>query len=126
VVLARDQGIYSPETYEKDAYPGYAESDRILFPVKQRSDRFPPKTIVAGIVLGKAAKAYPLSELEKAASPAFEDAIGEKRVKVSFDRAAKSVQIEDAAGKPLPVLRAFWFAWYAFHPESEVFVAPGG
>jgi hypothetical protein len=30
---------------------------------------------------------------------------------------------EDADGSLLPAIRLFWFAWYGFHPDTEVFTA---
>ncbi|THJ24941.1 MAG: hypothetical protein CAF45_003730 [Nitrospira sp. CG24E] len=30
----------------------------------------------------------------------------------------------DTEGKLLPSIMAFWFAWYAFHPKTEIFKVP--
>ncbi|GIW70786.1 MAG: hypothetical protein KatS3mg102_0328 [Planctomycetota bacterium] len=123
-VLAREQGIYPPAVYEREAYPGYAQSERIVFPVKHRSDRYPPKTIVAGVVIDGLARCWPLPELERAAAASFADRVGETAVRVHFDRQSGTVRVVGPAGEPLPVLRAFWFAWYTFHPRTEVWTAP--
>jgi hypothetical protein len=29
----------------------------------------------------------------------------------------------DADGRQIPAVTAFWFAWYAFHPDTEIFRA---
>jgi hypothetical protein len=42
---------------------------------------------------------------------------------IRFDPINRSVTAHDAAGRQLPAVPGFWFAWYAFHPETEVFTA---
>nr|WP_291831912.1 DUF3179 domain-containing (seleno)protein [Marinobacter sp.] len=34
-----------------------------------------------------------------------------------------SAELRDESGTLLPATRAFWFAWYTFHPETAVFEA---
>jgi hypothetical protein len=29
----------------------------------------------------------------------------------------------DSDGNEVPVMQAFWFAWFGFHPETDVFQA---
>lgn len=29
--------------------------------------------------------------------------------------------VTDADGKEIPSVRAFWFAWFAFYPDTEIF-----
>ena len=41
-----------------------------------------------------------------------------------FDARSESARIEDDAGRALPGVTSFWFAWYTFHPDTEVFSAP--
>ena len=37
--------------------------------------------------------------------------------------ANESAQAFDADGNQLPAIVGFWFAWFAFHPQTEVFTA---
>lgn len=34
-----------------------------------------------------------------------------------------TAELRDESGRLLPAMRPFWFAWYTFHPETEVFQA---
>lgn len=33
--------------------------------------------------------------------------------------------IKDASGKVIELVNGFWFAWYAFHPDTAVFSSGG-
>ena len=35
----------------------------------------------------------------------------------------RAAEVSDASGRPLPSLMAFWFAWVAFHPQTQVLAA---
>lgn len=108
--------------YLRDPYLGYAQRADLLFPVQRTDSRFHPKEWVLGVTVGGIAKAYPFSELKKAQSPLHDEVHGQ-RVTIQFHADAQSASAMDASGKPLPTVMAFWFAWYAFHPETEVFTA---
>jgi len=38
-----------------------------------------------------------------------------------YDRTNETARIIAESGDELPTLMAFWFAWYAFHPDSEIY-----
>lgn len=124
-VLSADTGY--ARDYGRQPYGGYASSSDLYFPV----DRFPPprgfhpKTRVVGVEIGGVPKAYPFPELEAAGGTVLERR-GGADFRVSCDAASGRVRVEDAAGAPLPFTVAFWFAWYNFHPDTEVFRAGGG
>jgi len=93
-----------------------------MFPVARRDRRFHPKTWVLGVNVGGTARAYPFPEL--AAGPErFEDTIAGEPIVVNYDRAAKNATVTRPDGTPIASIRAFWFAWYAFHPDTEVYRA---
>jgi len=120
--------VLSPETgysrdYGRDPSAGYAQSDQLLFPLRFNNHRFHPKELVIGVELGGRFKAYPFVELAPANSP-LEDRISGQAVRVEYDAAHRSGRVLDQAGQELPSTIAFWFAWYAFHPDTEVFGAP--
>lgn len=106
--------------YTRDPYSGYAQRADLMFPIKQTDVRFHPKEWVLGLTVGGIAKAYPFSELRKAKSP-LHDEVNGQRITIQFHANAQSASAVDASGKPLPTVMAFWFAWYAFHPETKVF-----
>ena len=50
------------------------------------------------------------------------DRVGNRELTLTRDKGG--VHIQDADGNDVPVVRAFWFAWQAFHPETEIWQAP--
>jgi Protein of unknown function (DUF3179) len=127
LVLSADTGFN--RDYSRDPYASYAASPRIMFPTGSTSDRFPPKEPVLGVELNGARKAYAFSELAKAlgnrASGTIEDRLGSGAVSIRFDRERRTAQAFDSAGQELPAYVAFWFAWSAFYPKADAFVAHG-
>ncbi len=119
--------VLSPDTghqrdYQRDPYAGYVQSEQVMFPLRFKSQRFHPKESVMSVTLDGHFKAYPLSELERTVTP-FTDRIGDHPVHVEYDAAHHTGRVLDAAGQEIPSVIGFWFAWYAFHPETEVYTA---
>jgi len=118
VVLSTDTGY--ARDYDRDPYAGYENSRRVFFPVKNSSKQYHPKEWVIGITVGEEAKAYPFSELAKKSSPIM-DTVKGRMIQVHYDDASKTAFMTDTMGKPIPSITGFWFAWYAFHPETQVY-----
>lgn len=106
--------------YSRSPYKGYAASSRIWFPVKNQSQQYHPKELVIGLNLGGQTKAYPFAELSKT-SGGIEDKLGEADIRVEFDAANRTGRVLDEEGNEIPTTIAFWFAWYAFFPDTEVY-----
>jgi hypothetical protein len=123
-VLSTDTGF--GRDYSRDPYAGYNRIQRLMFDVEHRDDRFPLKEWVLGVEIGGKAKAYPFSVLARAVDAKGEltDTVGGKRLRVRYDRTHATAEAFDADGRPLPGVMAFWFAWVAFHPGTEVLRAP--
>jgi len=121
LVLSTDTGF--ARDYARNPYAGYAEDSRIMFPVGARSTRYPPKEPVIGVEVGGRFKAYPFVELARVAGGEVRDSLGGQTLTVRFDAEARTGAVFDAQGRELPSLIAFWFAWYAFHEDTEVFQA---
>ncbi len=117
-VLSTNTGY--TRNYERDPYQGYYKSRELYFGVNRKSDLFHPKERIIGIQMGSRAKAYPFSELAKVNSP-VQDKIGNRKIVVSFDRGSQTASIHDTKGNELPAVVGFWFAWFAFHPETEIY-----
>jgi hypothetical protein len=47
----------------------------------------------------------------------------ERLLNIVFDEEHQTGRVLDDAGRELPTTTAFWFAWYAFHPDTDVYVA---
>ena len=46
-------------------------------------------------------------------------------MRVEFDAAHRTGRVLDGGGREVPTVIAFWFAWFAFNPKTEVFYAAG-
>ncbi len=106
--------------YEKDPYQGYYSSPDLMFEVNQKKNWYHPKEQVIGIEVGKTSKVYPFSELSKVSVP-FTDVVGGITLKVFYDADTQTASIYDLKGRQYPSVVGYWFAWYAFHPETEVY-----
>lgn len=109
--------------YGRDPYAGYGESSELFFDTTHVDSRYHPKEWVVGIEIDGTAKAYPFVELKQVSSPIV-DQVNGQRVTVRFNTASRSASILDEQGKSIPSVTAFWFAWYAFHPDTLVFNPP--
>ena len=106
--------------YQRTPYVGYDESKSLYFPVRDVSERYHPKEKVIGLQIKTQYKAYPFSELRKSGS-IVHDSISGTAVVVHFDEQNDTARITNSLGEELPHITTFWFAWYAFHPGSEVY-----
>lgn len=120
LVLSNAQGIYPPSSYERSVYPGYESSERVWFPVKIKSRALGQKDWVLGLRLDGQSKAYPYKELARADGP-VRDTLAGKDILITYDPDAASARAADASGQPLPATALYWFAWYAFHPDTKVY-----
>jgi len=130
VVLSTDTG--SPRDYQRDPYAGYVNDAGIFFPVSHRDPRYHPKERVIGVEIAGHFKAYPFSELARS-NGIVHDTLNKKMLIIRFDATSQSGRIfyaegneknskkRDQKGEELPTITAFWFAWYAFHPETKVY-----
>jgi len=116
-VLSQDTGFN--RRYGTDPYGSYY-TDSFLFPgIQNRDDRVHPKTVVFGIEVDGAFKAYREDDLKE--QGAIEDVVAGVNVKVERmdDGTVKITNVD--SGEEIVKDRGFWFAWYAFHPETELY-----
>lgn len=119
LVLSMDTGFN--RDYTKNPYPEYEKSPQLYFPVDNMSDLFPPKEMVIGIELNGKTKAYPFSELKKLNGKVLEDSFAGQKLKIKYNSKAESAKIINEKGDVLPAITNFWFAWYTFNPNTEVY-----
>ncbi len=105
--------------YSRDPYDGYENTEQLMFPVKNKSDVLPAKENVIGIEMNGHFRAYPYSALKKKKAE-FSDEINGETIVIYFDKKANSAILK-LNGEVFPSVRMYWFAWYAFHPETEVY-----
>jgi hypothetical protein len=118
LVLSRETGFY--RNYEVDAYEYYVSTDRLMFPVNHIDKRLPVKTLVLGIEIDGAYKAYPYAILPKSGSHVTEDQFNGQSIRIAYDPQAGTAYATNEDGQFLPTVTAYWFAWAAFHPDTEV------
>ena len=116
-VLSQETGFF--RRYGVDPYGSYYEDSFLIFPVEERDDRVHPKTVVFGIEVDGAFVAYRESDL--IALGTIEDVVGGVRVRVTRDPAGVVSVVNLDTGAAIVKERDFWFAWYAFHPETHLF-----
>ncbi len=111
--------------YKVDPYPGYSLNGQLYFPVAKENRTYPRKSLVLGLEIDGQFKAYPFKELEKGATE-FSDEFQGQKFDVIYDHENLSARIVDSDGQEIPTLLAFWFAWYAFHPDTEIYTGLKG
>lgn len=108
--------------YNRSPFRGYPEEDRWNFPVEAGDRRFHAKELVVGVEVDGQARAYLASLLVRNGGRA-EDEIAGRAITVAYDE-SRGV-FEWTAPEDVAVTEAYWFAWKAFHPDTEIWKDPG-
>ncbi|MBD3164640.1 DUF3179 domain-containing protein [Candidatus Woesearchaeota archaeon] len=120
-VLSRDTGHI--RNYGADPYGNYYNTDDVLFPLENEDEdnTAHPKVIVFGIEINNQSKAYPEAELNRLRT--IEDILGGAPITLKKDSDGIISAKNSNTGKNIPFERSFWFAWHAFHPDTEIYRA---
>jgi len=106
--------------YLRDAYADYARPSETMFPVRWTRSELGKKDWVVGVIVNGQAKAYPIELLKKNAPIA--DKIGNEQIRISYDVTANKPEVTRSAnGEMIPFTTAYWFAWQAFYPKTELY-----
>lgn len=119
LVLSTETGFN--RDYSSDPYPDYTSSSNLYFPVSKKDDRFHPKELILGVVINGKHKAYPFSELKKSKKALIIDEFQGKKLRIEYSLDSNSAEVFDEKWNLVPAVTNFWFAWYAFYPDTEVF-----
>jgi hypothetical protein len=119
-----DSEILSQETgyirsYGKDPYGNYYEDSFVMFPVENIDRRIHPKTVIFGIEVDSKYKAYKEVDLKEMGT--IEDMVNNVRIRLTRNEAGIVRIINLDTGEEIVKERDFWFAWYAFHPDTLVY-----
>ena len=114
-VLSADTGFNID--YSRDPYARYRNSDGLMFPVSAVDDRMRPKSVVYGFDIGGEAIAFSKALLDEKGRVVHEFAGNDVTVTMHDDG---SVRLVGEDGNVHAPIRLFWFAWYTFHPETEL------
>jgi len=106
--------------YRRSPYGRYFTSDRLMFPASPKDERYPNKMRVVGVKLDGVVRAYPLEQVNKATDATLTDTIAGERVVLRAEPGKGNIRVVEAP-EAARIVHTFWFAWHAFHPETEVY-----
>ena len=105
--------------YGTDPYGNYYEDSFLIFPVENQDNRIHAKTVVFGIEVNGEYKAYKEDDLIKLG--VIRDELAGIKIKVERDNSGIIKITNLDSGQEIVKERDFWFAWYAFHPDTELY-----
>lgn len=114
-VLSKDTGY--TRNYDQNPYEGY-ETDRDTFGTEFEDDRLHPKAKIWGVEIDGKFKAYSDEALGRVGI--LKDSFAGKNLNVVRDSDG-AVIIKDNTGQEIVPTISFWFAWVAFHSETELY-----
>ncbi|MFG0334577.1 MAG: DUF3179 domain-containing protein [Maioricimonas sp. JB049] len=119
--------VLSPQTghrrdYSQNPYSRYFAIQTLMFPVRPLPPQgMPYKEPVLGVWTDGAARAYPLKSLRRIEdSSGLKQTLGSESFTLQLDPPTATARITEAS-EGIDHAYTFWFAWYAFHPETEVY-----
>ncbi len=108
-----------PGRYSRNRYASYFARPDVTFPLTARSDALLLKEPVLGLWTSSTARAYPESAFSLEQTR-ITDQLDGKSVVIEYNPEAHSFRVVEA-DEGVHWMYSFWFAWYAFHPESDVY-----
>lgn len=118
LLLSKETGF--ARNYDDNAYAYYVSTDRLMFPVNHTDDRLPVKTLILGIEVDGAFKAYPYALLANEGEMITEDNFNGQAIRIEYRPEAQTAYVTDGDGRELTTVTAYWFAWAAFHPDTAL------
>ena len=118
VVLLNHTGY--KRSYDIDPYADYDRSSRALSAVSHTDHQYMRKALTVGLEINGQFKAYPFKELRNG-PPEIKDQFASSDITIQFDWDNKTARALDSEGEEIPTVIASWYAWYAFHPETEIY-----
>lgn len=116
-VLSRETGF--SRDYSVYPYGSYEQDRSTLFPVEGGVDeRIHPKTVVYGVEVNGSFKAYQEDRIKK--EDVVRDKVGNTNIEIAYKNGEVKAQNLET-NQDLVATRLFWFAWEAFHPETELY-----
>ena len=77
------------------------------------------KELVAGVVIGEAARAYPVDDIRSTGT--IKDELGGTKLTIQFDSSDDSITFTDGSGNVIEPVVVYWFVWKGIHPDSKLF-----
>jgi hypothetical protein len=114
-VLARP--LLKQIDYRHSPYSAYWVSDTIPFPVDVVDETYHPKELVLGLRAGDQSRVYLGSIMLGSGGRVVDDFAGHK-VRLAYDTESGTFTWQVPDG--IEIFEAYWFAWKAFQPDTEV------
>ena len=119
-VLSPNTGFH--RNYEMDPYSLYADNtSKTMFPVEYRNKKLKLKEKVIGVRIGREYRAYPMALLTSASHKPIQDQLNGVQLQIRYDALTRTVEISDTNGRLIPTVTTYWFAWFTFHPETDIY-----
>jgi hypothetical protein len=115
-VLSQDTG--HSRNYGRDPYGNYYEDSFLFFPVEAEDNRIHAKTVIFGINVDGVYKAYKEEDL---LTSDIIDLVNDINLIVERDDVGIVKVTNTDSGEEIVKERDFWFAWYAFHPDTLLY-----
>ena len=119
LVLSSDTG--ANRDYSRNPYPGYEDVLRVWFPVAASSKELPTKEWVTGAILDGQPYAFHKKALKEKSS--VDVKVNNKEFMAIYADELDTIQvieINEHDEVVVPSFDAYWFAWYAYHPDTEL------
>ena len=119
-------GPYGDSIYKQQAYAGWEKknSPGLFMNSWEVSPKLHMKAVVTGVVVAGEAFAIPHESIKRFGRAASVK-VARRNLSIEYHRDADLVRVfvhlTDGSRRPLTTLRAFWFAWSAFHPDTALF-----
>lgn len=121
-VLSRQTGFN--RRYNHDPYANYARTPGVMFPVSQQNNALAVKSWVLGLNINQQQRAYPFETLAGLENGTLIDTLGNETINIHFDKSSQSATVFNSSGEQIPAISAYWFAWFAFFPKTEIYQQP--
>jgi len=108
--------------YGSSPFEAYAAEDDVHYPILAKDRRFHAKELVVGAVVGGKARAY-LASLVSREGGRIEDEFQGRKIQIEY--ASDLGVFRWSAPADVEITEAYWFAWKAFHPDTEIWHDPG-
>jgi hypothetical protein len=104
--------------YRYSPFTAYIVRDETIFPVRASDPSFHAKELVVGVLVeGAPPRAY-LGSVVTAAGGLVEDEVGGRPIRLAYDTELGVFSFD--VPEDVVAQEAYWFAWKAFHPDTEV------
>ena len=116
-VLSQNTGMN--RNYGRDPYGSYYEDSFLFFPVEEEDDRIFAKDYVFGIEVNNFYKAYREIDVEKLG--VIEDVVNGVNIRIERLEDGRVIVTNIDTGEEIVKEVGFWFSWYAFHPDTDLY-----